>query len=116
MRQIYPILAREYLRDCEAGVADGRPRWDGEKCHSICSEIHDSTDILTKEAADLVEVAFVHGLSDVSDLAALVGLPLLFVELLRQRLQLGQGHLQRKTVGVAHRCVLQHVLFRVHSC
>lgn len=59
---------------------------------------------------DLVEVALVHGLGDVADLAALVGLSLLLVELLGQRLQLGQGHLQGQTVGVAHWCVLQHVL------
>lgn len=61
-------------------------------------------------ASDLVEVALVHGLGDVPDLAALVGLPLLLVELLRQRLQLGQGHLQGQAVGVANWRVLQHVL------
>lgn len=65
---------------------------------------------MTKSASDLVEVALVHGLGDVPDLAALVGLPLLLVELLRQRLQLGQGHLQGQAVGVANWRVLQHVL------
>ena len=54
----------------------------------------------------LVEVALVDGLSDVSDLAALVGLPLLLVELVGQRLQLGQRHLQGQPVSVAHRSVL----------
>lgn len=65
---------------------------------------------MTEPASDLVEVALVHGLGDVPDLAALVGLPLLLVELLRQRLQLGQGHLQGQAVGVANWRVLQHVL------
>lgn len=65
---------------------------------------------MTKPASDLVEVALVHGLRDVPDLAALVGLPLLLVELLRQRLQLGQGHLQGQAVRVANWRVLQHVL------
>lgn len=61
-------------------------------------------------SSDLIEVALVHGLGDVPDLAALVGLPLLLVELFSQRLQLGQGHLQGQAVGVADWCVLQHVL------
>lgn len=65
---------------------------------------------MAKPASDLVEVALVHGLRDVPDLAPLVGLPLLLVELLRQRLQLGQGHLQGQAVGVADWRVLQHVL------
>lgn len=60
--------------------------------------------------SDLVEVAFVHGLRDVADLAPLVGFPLLLIQLLCQCLQFGQGHLERQAVCVAHRCVLQHVL------
>ena len=59
---------------------------------------------------DLVEVALVHGLGDVSDLTALVRLSLLLVQLLRQRLQLRQRHLQGQPVAVAHWGVLQHVL------
>lgn len=65
--------------------------------------------------ADLVEVALIHGLCDVTDLAALVSFPLLFVELLCQRLQFSQGHLQGQTVCMTNWCVLQHVLMESHT-
>lgn len=65
--------------------------------------------------ADLVEVALIHGLCDVADLAALVSFPLLFVELLCQRLQFSQGHLQGQTVRMTDWCVLQHVLMESHT-
>ena len=62
--------------------------------------------------ADLVEVALIHGLCNVADLAALVSFPFLFIELFSQRLQFSQGHLQGQTVCMTHRCVLQHVLMK----
>lgn len=75
---------------------------------------YDARESHTKQWADLVEVAFVHCLCNVTDLAALVSFPLLFIELLCQCLQFGQGHLQGQTVAMTHRCVLQHVLMRLH--
>lgn len=62
--------------------------------------------------ANLVKVAFVHGLCDVTDLASLVSFPLFFVKLLRQGLQFGQCHLQGQPVCMTDRCVLQHVLVK----
>lgn len=59
----------------------------------------------------LVEAAAVaDALGQLLDLGHLVGQPLLLIELLGQRLQLGEGELQGEPVGVAPGRVLQHVL------